>query len=66
MTPAETYHTMTDEELVAFVAANLPKIVDRITYKPRCWLCKDSIIDEIRRQQTGEPALPYGGSAWTG
>ena len=50
MTPIETYNAMTDAELIKFVAAKLPKLLWRIEKKPRCWLCKDAILDAIAKQ----------------
>jgi hypothetical protein len=50
MTPAaQRYHEMTDEELIDFVAARLPKMLHRIQHKPRCLLCQDIIVDELAR-----------------
>ncbi len=40
---------MTDQELIDFVAARLPTIIDRVQYKPRCWLCREAIIAELAR-----------------
>lgn len=48
MTPREIYDSMTDEQLIDFVAARMPKILHRIARKPRCTLCAPSIIEEIR------------------
>jgi hypothetical protein len=50
MTPAQAYEEMTDTELKEFVPAYLPKILERINYKPRCYICRDRIIQELARR----------------
>lgn len=59
---AQRYHDMTDEELIEFVAAKMPKILERIERKPRCRLCMESIIDKIAASmgQTA-PSAALGG-----
>lgn len=46
---AQTYHDMTDQQLIDFVAAKLPGLLWRIEKKPRCELCRQSIIEELGR-----------------
>ncbi len=57
MTPLETYNAMSDEQLIEFVAARLPKILWRIQHAPRCLLCKESILDEIRNRPPNQAVL---------
>jgi hypothetical protein len=49
MTPLQTYDSMTDQQLIDFVAAKMPAILWRIEKKPRCGICRPSIIEELGR-----------------
>lgn len=55
MTPVQTYESMTDAELIEFVAGRLPKILDRVQHKPRCGLCREFIIKELAARPLLEP-----------
>lgn len=52
---AQAYHDMTDEQIVAFVAAHLPAILWRIEKRPRCFIHRDAIIAALHKHLSEGP-----------
>jgi hypothetical protein len=50
MTPAQTYDSMTDAELIEFVRERRPGLLSRVEYKPRCWMIREFVIRELERR----------------
>jgi hypothetical protein len=52
MTPAEkTYAAMSDDQIVAFVRANLPEsLLWRAEHRPKCSFIREAIIRELERR----------------
>lgn len=55
MTPVQTYEAMSDAEIIEFVSERLPKILDRVEHKPRCYICREFILKELAARPLFEP-----------